>query len=57
MGIKKGTCDEHWVLYVSDESLISVSETNIALHVHYQKFKEKKLKKMFCRKEKQKGLH
>ena len=23
MGIKEGTCDEHWVLYVSDESLNS----------------------------------
>ena len=21
MGIKEGTCDEHWVLYVSDKSL------------------------------------
>ena len=23
MGIKEGTCKEHWVLYVSDESLTS----------------------------------
>ena len=29
MGIKEGTCDEHWVLYVSDESLNSNSETNM----------------------------
>ena len=29
MGIKEGTCwDEHWVLYVGDESLSSTSETN-----------------------------
>ena len=32
MGIKEGTCcDEHWVLYVSDESLNSTPEANIAL--------------------------
>ena len=30
----EGTCyDEHWVLYVTDESLNS-SETNIALYVN-----------------------
>ena len=35
MGIKEGTCyNEHWVLYVSDESLNSTSETNIALYVN-----------------------
>ena len=33
MGIKEGTCDEQWVLYVSDESLNSTPETNIALSV------------------------
>ena len=27
-GIKEGTCDEPWVLYVSDESLNSTPETN-----------------------------
>ena len=32
MGIKEGTCDEHWVPYVSDESLNSTFETNIALY-------------------------
>ena len=32
MGIKDGTCcDEPWVLYVSDESLNSTPETNIAI--------------------------
>ena len=31
----EGTCgDEHWVLYVSDESLNSNSKTNIALYVN-----------------------
>ena len=33
MGIKEGTCDEHWVLHVSDESLNSIPEINIALYV------------------------
>ena len=32
MGIKEGSCDEDWELYVSDESLNS-AETNTALHV------------------------
>ena len=32
MGMKEGTCDEHWVLYVSDESLNSTPEINIALY-------------------------
>ena len=32
MGIKEGTCHvEHWVLYVTDESLNSISENNIAI--------------------------
>ena len=35
MGIKEGTsCDDHWVLYVSDESLNFTPETNIALYVN-----------------------
>ena len=35
MGIKEGTWfDEHWVLYVSDESLNSISETNTKLYVN-----------------------
>ena len=34
MGTKEGTCDEHWVLYVSDESLNSTPETMIALYVN-----------------------
>ena len=30
IGIKEGNCyDQHWVLYVSDESLNSIPETNI----------------------------
>ena len=33
MGTMEGTCDEHWVLYVSYESLNSTPETNIALYV------------------------
>ena len=33
-GIEEGACyDEHSVLYVSDESLNSAPETNIALYV------------------------
>ena len=31
MGIKEDTCDEHWVIYVSDESRNSKPETNIAV--------------------------
>ena len=31
MGIKEGTCDEPKVIYVSDESLNSIPETNITL--------------------------
>ena len=32
MGMKEGPCDEHWVLYVSDESLTSTHDTNVTLH-------------------------
>ena len=32
--IKKGICGEHWVLYISDESLNSTPETNIRLYVN-----------------------
>lgn len=39
MAIKEDTCDEKWVLYISDESLNSTSETNIALYVNQLKFK------------------
>ena len=35
MVVKEGTCDEHWVLYVSDESLNCTPETNITLYVNY----------------------
>ena len=35
MGIKEGIChDEHWVLYVSYESLNSTPKTNVALYVN-----------------------
>ena len=40
MDIMEGTCwDEHWVLYVSDESLNSTPEAIIILYVHYLGFK------------------
>jgi len=42
MGIKEGTCYEHWVLYVKDESLNSTPETNIELYVNKLEFKGKK---------------
>ena len=29
IGIQEGTCDEHWVLYVSDELLNSTLETKL----------------------------
>ena len=46
MGIKKGTCwDEHWVFYVSDESLGSTPETNTTMYVNYLEFKLKIKKK------------
>ena len=35
MGMKKGTCDEHQVLYVSDESPNSMSETNTKLYINW----------------------
>ena len=32
MGIKEGTCwDEHWVSYVSDESLNSIPENKVII--------------------------
>ena len=34
MGIKEGSCDDHWVLHVSDGSLNSTPETNIILYVN-----------------------
>ena len=35
MGTKKDTCcDEHWILYINDESLNSTPENNIALNVN-----------------------
>lgn len=51
MGIKEGICyDEHWVLYVNDESMNSTPETNIALYVNYLKFKFKKIQKILKQK-------
>ena len=36
MGIKEGTCcDEHWVLYTTNESLNTTSKTNDVLYVGY----------------------
>ena len=35
MGIKEGTsCNEHWVLYATIESLDSTSETNNTVYVN-----------------------
>ena len=34
VGIKEDIYDEHWVLYISDESLNSTPETNIKLYVN-----------------------
>ena len=34
MDIKEGTCDEHWVLHVSDESINSTSETVFTIYVN-----------------------
>ena len=34
LGIKKGTCVDHWVLHVSDEFLNSAPETDITLHIN-----------------------
>ena len=34
MSIKKGTYDEHCVVYISDESLNSTPETGITLYVN-----------------------
>ena len=33
-GDLQGTCDEHWVLYASDESLNSTPETNILQYIN-----------------------
>ena len=41
---KEGACDEHWVLYVSDQSLNSIPGTNITLWVKLLEF-NKSLKK------------
>ena len=41
MGIKEGTCDDHWVLYECVESLSSTPEATFTLYVNYVEFKEK----------------
>ena len=43
MGVKEGTSDKPWVLYVNDESLNSTPETNIALYVNELEFKLEKM--------------
>ena len=45
MGVKEGTSDKPWVLYVNDESLNSTPETNIALYVNELEFKLEKEKR------------
>ena len=40
MGIEEGTwCNEHWVLYATDESLNSTHEANNTLYVNKLEFK------------------
>ena len=34
IGIKEGACDEHWVFYVSDESLNSTPEINFTVYAN-----------------------
>ena len=38
-GIKEGSCDEQWVLYVNEESLNSTPETSVAFYVNQLEFK------------------
>lgn len=40
MGLKEGTCDEHWALYASGESQNTTAETNIALCSNQLEFKQ-----------------
>ena len=44
MGIKEGTCDEHWELDVSDESLNSTPESNFTICMNLNKNLKKNLK-------------
>ena len=38
--IKEGTgCEEHWLLYATDESLASIPEINNTLYVNYIEFR------------------
>ena len=34
MGIEEDTWDEHWMLYVSDESLNSTLEANVTIYIN-----------------------
>jgi len=45
LGIKECTCDEHRVLYVSDESLNTMPKTNITLYVNWNLNKDLEGKK------------
>ena len=35
IGIKEDSCDEHWMLYVGDESLNCTPEPNVMLYVNW----------------------
>ena len=39
MSIEEDTCDTHWMLYISDESLNFTPGTNITLYVNLLEFK------------------
>ena len=41
MVIEEGTCDEHWVLYISGESLNFIPETDFVIYVNKLEFKYK----------------
>ena len=47
LGTKEGTCDEHWMLYVTDQSPNSTSETSIAPYGNYLKFILKCIMELF----------
>ena len=41
MGIQEGSCcEERWMLYISDNSLNAIPETNITLHINRLEFKQ-----------------
>ena len=49
MVLMEDTCEEHWVLYVSEESLNSTPEINIVLYVNQLEFKKKLTKQSFVK--------